>query len=153
MESSISEGQFTFKILMPPPVNLSEQGLYNWQKENWGTRMDAMCPPIYKGKVEEYIEELLNTFYWGVSFDTISSAPTEWLKSIAPMFPELKFNLVYLERTVPFCGELRLKNGKIITNDYAEHYSDSFFELAERALDYSREYFESCAPAYLCQGA
>lgn len=78
---------------------------YDWRVANWGTKWDC-----YDLEVEElFVTEIR------FNFSTAWSPPCEWLKKIAPMFPNLKFNLYYKEEGNGFQGTA-YAHGKFFTN-------------------------------------
>lgn len=74
---------------------------YNWCTANWGTKWDATEPSEqYRGETE-YI----------VAYETAWSPNIEFLDNIKDDFPELNFELDYLEGGVGFAGTYHIEDG------------------------------------------
>jgi hypothetical protein len=100
---------------------------YKWCRDNWGTKWDVYIDldkdTLYKD--DEYIE---------MSFDSAWSPPVAWLKNIAPLYPELEFELAYMELGNMFAGVVKVKNDEVLLQIIAE---DKF-----SINDLSIKYFE-----------
>jgi hypothetical protein len=139
---------FTFHSLVPRPKN-EEEDWYNWNIENWGTKWDVDDVAI---SVEE------DVVYF--NFDTAWSPPEQWIKKVAPMFPNLTFALTYHEGGMGFAGKLCMQGNEIF-DDYSvgtgdEQYWDiatenmtdreiednAFYTIRSNALDYWTYSFE-----------
>jgi hypothetical protein len=125
--------EFTFHSLVPRPKSESDNW-YDWNIGNWGTKWDAN--DAYVSIEEEYA-------YF--SFDTAWSPPIEWVRAVAPMFPELTFELTYHEGGMGFAGKLCMQ-GEEVFDDFtvgsdSEEYWDimtegmSQEEIEERAME------------------
>lgn len=65
-----------------------DQGWYNWNIENWGTKWDV-------GGNVEVIED--TDSYWHLAFDTAWSAPHEALVELSTQFPEVEIRNEWTE--------------------------------------------------------
>jgi hypothetical protein len=86
---------FTFSSLVPQPQE--EGDWYKWNIENWGTKWNV-------GDFILNVEDDDTVAYF--NFDTAWSPPVEWLQKVAPMFPNLSFELLYHEGGMGFAGRL-----------------------------------------------
>jgi len=93
---------------------------YDWRVANWGTKWD--CYDVCLEVQDDIRAEIFFTSAW--------SPPVEWLKEVAPRFPNLRFNLSYREEGCGFEGD---------TYAYREEFHDDC-----RNIGYSHdEEFES----------
>lgn len=107
------DGTITFALnnLHPCP---DETDWYNWRINNWGTKWEC---DIFSMNEKE--GELI------ISFSSAWSPPDLWLRYVAEnIFPDLHFNLTYLESGMGFCGVLEgqatdfhEENGDILQTD------------------------------------
>jgi hypothetical protein len=81
---------------------------FDWRFENWGTKWDAQEP---------YITEKENGLTIG--FDTAWSPAIPYVKQVAKMFPDLIFDLYFMETGEWFAGRVTAKN-EDITEQYGE---------------------------------
>jgi hypothetical protein len=75
---------------------------YDWRFENWGSKWDAQEPYI----TEE--EELLT-----INFDTAWSPAIPYIKQVAKMYPDLIFDLYFMETGEWFAGRVFAKNEEV----------------------------------------
>ena len=75
---------------------------YDWRFENWGSKWDAQEPYI----TEE--EELLT-----INFDTEWSPAIPYVKQVAKMYPDLIFDLYFMETGEWFAGRVFAKNEEV----------------------------------------
>jgi hypothetical protein len=75
---------------------------YDWRFENWGSKWDAQEPYI----TEE--EELLT-----INFDTAWSPAIPYVKQVAKMYPDLIFDLYFMETGEWFAGRVFAKNEEV----------------------------------------
>lgn len=92
--------KFSFGSTVPPPsenpsprMSLNDP-LSNWFVDNWGTKWDAINPIVQTHKRNKIV----------LIFDTAWSPPDNWLKHIHTMFPDLQFNLVWVDEDFPSSG-------------------------------------------------
>ena len=81
---------------------------YDWRFENWGSKWDAQQP---------YITEEENGLT--INFDTAWSPAIPYVKQVAKMFPDLIFDLYFMETGEWFAGRVTAKN-EDITEQYGE---------------------------------
>lgn len=81
---------------------------YDWRFENWGSKWDAQEPYI----TEE--EELLT-----INFDTAWSPAIPYVKQVAKMYPDLIFDLYFMETGEWFAGRVFAKNEEV-NEEYGE---------------------------------
>ena len=78
-----------FNLLVPYPGEWD----YDWSVSNWGTKWNG---DIYDIKLNE--GELV------IGFCSAWSPPTYWLQKVARIFPDLHFELTYMETGIWFAG-------------------------------------------------
>jgi hypothetical protein len=81
---------------------------YDWRFENWGSKWDAQEP---------YIEEDENGLT--INFDTAWSPAIPYIKQVALMFPDLIFDLYFMETGEWFAGRVFAK-GEEVEEQYGE---------------------------------
>jgi hypothetical protein len=81
---------------------------YDWRFENWGSKWDAQEP---------YIEEDENGLT--INFDTAWSPAIPYIKQVAIMFPDLIFDLYFMETGEWFAGRVFAK-GEEVEEQYGE---------------------------------
>jgi len=81
---------------------------YFWRLENWGSKWDAQEP---------YIEEDENGLT--INFDTAWSPAIPYIKQVAKMFPDLIFDLYFMETGEWFAGRVFVK-GEEVEEQYGE---------------------------------
>lgn len=84
---------------------------YYWRTANWGTKWDA-CSTFY---VDEDNGESLT-----IGYSTAWSPNVEWIRYISPMYPNLKFLLLYEEGGAFFCGRYECINGLELCDEQGE---------------------------------
>ena len=90
-EKDNGDKELRFSAHFPEPDGVD---WWNWRVANWGTKWEGQ---IYSLTLTE--NELT------IGFSSAWSPPTEWLKKIALIFPELNFELTYMETGVWFAGK------------------------------------------------
>jgi hypothetical protein len=81
---------------------------YDWRFENWGSKWDAQEP---------YITEDENGLT--INFDTAWSPAIPYIKQVALMFPDLIFDLYFMETGEWFAGRVFAK-GEEVEEQYGE---------------------------------
>jgi hypothetical protein len=76
---------------------------YDWSFENWGSKWDAH---------ESYITEEENGLT--IEFDTAWSPAIPYIKQVAKMYPDLIFDLYFMETGEWFAGRVTAKNEDVI---------------------------------------
>lgn len=89
---------------------------YDFQTNNWGTKWDVKAAIIVQDE---------NAIVY--SFDSAWSPPAQWIGNVAPMFPELRFELEYLGEGNEFKG---------IIEAQGDDYSDTPLEVEPEDEDY-----------------
>jgi hypothetical protein len=84
-------------------------GWYDWRYHNWGTRTDAHD--------SEIIEEDENGM--SIVFTTAWCSPIDYVEKVALMYPDLIFDLYYMETGEWFAGRLTAK-GEHINHEIGE---------------------------------
>ena len=67
---------------------------YDWRVYNWGTKWD-----VYDLYISDNEDE-----YFSCSFSSAWSPPIGWFKKAVKMFPNLKFEMDFIEEGCAFCG-------------------------------------------------
>lgn len=94
---------FDFNSLHPCP---NEDDWYNWRIANWGTKWEGV---IYDTKITD--NELV------IGFNSAWSPPEGWVRYVAENhYPDLHFQLSFLETGVGFCGVLEGQGTEIFSN-------------------------------------
>ena len=75
---------------------------YDWRFENWGSKWDAQ---------ESYITEEENG--WTINFDTAWSPAIPYIKQVAKMYPDLVFDLYFMETGEWFAGRVTAHNEEV----------------------------------------
>lgn len=101
---------FSFKGILPiPNLNRLEKNVdaQEWKVRHWGTCSDAkfVC-----------IREEGNEYF--ILFETEFSPPLNWLRKAIEVYPQLDFELSYLEEMNGSAGEIRFKEGILEDNLY-----------------------------------
>jgi hypothetical protein len=117
--------------LKPIDKNIESFDQREWCVQNWGTKWDAY-------DIEPIITNRDNTL---ILFTTAWNPPIVWIKKIGVMFPELIFELAWLDYYYPSSGIVRIHNNKcdfinnnhddkdnnIIVADFIkEHFADMY---------------------------
>ncbi|MFF2532294.1 hypothetical protein ACFVS2_25630 [Brevibacillus sp. NPDC058079] len=97
MKESLTEKEFTFQGIVPVPVMVDGQ---KWQMLHWGTISDAKFVCI---REEEESTVIL--------FETDRNPPLMWLRKAIELFPQLDFELSYVEDREGMAGEFCCKKG------------------------------------------
>lgn len=96
-------------------------GWYDWNIQNWGTKWDACDSPDVKDIMRMIPKSAKDDEVVSVSFffDTAWDECDRFLFGVARMFPELEFNLNYMETGNYFCGHLHLyhSDGELIEDN------------------------------------
>lgn len=117
----------TFPIMGGKKTDIvnEDQSWWDWRIQNWGTKWDITA--TIEKKRDGY-----RLYY----FDSAWSPPVEWLETIAPKFPKLKFRLEYEEGGVGFKGEA-LAEGNNFSDDCRDFHEEpcedceNWFEVEE----------------------
>ena len=91
-------------------------GGYDWCVENWGTKWGICHAVIHKDKICRDWGEV------GYAFDCAWSPPEPLVKTMAKMFPMLKFELKFWEGANCFKGILICENGKTIKQETTKYH-------------------------------
>ncbi len=75
---------------------------YDWRFENWGSKWDAQ---------ESYITEEENG--WTINFDTAWSPAIPYIKQVAKIYPDLVFDLYFMETGEWFAGRVTAHNEEV----------------------------------------
>jgi hypothetical protein len=92
-------GKDWFDFFKPTPTELKEEGWYEWNVENWGTKWN--CDAQDWVKVEHPVEDLSSVTFW---FDSAWSPPTalyEFIEATSTMNIKASYN----EGGMAFVGE------------------------------------------------
>jgi hypothetical protein len=81
---------------------------YDWRFENWGSKWDAQEP---------YITEEVDGLT--INFDTAWSPAIPYVKQVAKMYPDLIFDLYFMETGEWFAGRVFAKNEEV-NEEYGE---------------------------------
>lgn len=106
-ELAICEG-LTPEQIVDRRLKYGYDNWYDWRFENWGSKWDAQ---------ESYIteeEELLT-----INFDTAWSPAIPYITQVAKMFPDLIFDLYFMETGEWFAGRVFAK-GEEVNEQYGE---------------------------------
>lgn len=82
---------------------------YTWRLNNWGTKWDT----------HSVTYECFDTEFY-VDFDTAWSPPVLWLEKVMKDYPELIFDMDWMEESNAFCGRMICENGEVSVNDEGE---------------------------------
>ena len=94
-----SNGKDWFTFFKPTPTELKEEGWYEWNIENWGTKWN--CDAQDWVKVEHAVDDLSSVTFW---FDSAWSPPTalyEFVEATSTMNIKASYN----EGGMAFVGE------------------------------------------------
>lgn len=131
--SELHGRDYCFNALYQMPKEIAEdQGsaCYDWSIENWGTKWD-----VY-GEVKAV--EIPEGYDY--HFLTAWSPPISWLEKVARDFPELRFELVYGEPLMGFCGRLVVSGGQVLENyEISSGSSEKFKEFMKNEFDWDGE--------------
>lgn len=115
--------ELKFSAHFPEP---NAEDWYDWRIKNWGTKWNG---DIYDIKINE--GELI------VNFASAWSPPTHWLQKVARIFPDLHFELTYMETGIWFAG-LCIAEGEDF-EDLDREISQTDEEQREVTYDSKRE--------------
>jgi hypothetical protein len=83
-----------------------ENNWYDWSRNNWGTKWDVEGTLIYQDNNRlEY--EFLSAW----------APPTVWLQKVSRLFPDLYFELKYVEEGMDFSGIAMANNGELMDQE------------------------------------
>ena len=115
---------------------LEQECGYNWQAEHWGTKWDAFYGEYFESEMErvwskiEIIPDGMTSV--SVYFETAWSPICPWVINVGRQFPDLSFELHYMEEGTGFGGVL-LVEGEHVEDRY---YDDMrLYQLAENRTD------------------
>lgn len=100
----------------------------DWALENWGCKWDLSA---------RLIKETEDSLTY--EFASPWSPPINWILNIAPMFPELLFQLRYKEGGMCFQGTLSAKDYLCINNEEEYHEYIDEKELLREEITYRRK--------------
>ena len=101
---------FKFRNSFPPPPEEDNPERYSetwgqWFYDNWGVKWD----------VDENVRMRRNKKTTFLNFNTSNSPPIYWIEKVTELFPELSFELIWINcSSYPECGRIEAK-GIIIT--------------------------------------
>lgn len=102
---------------------------YDWENANWGCKWGASNPCLE----EEYgTDESYTVTY---SFDTPWGPPTEFMHSLAKVYPGLYFTLRFSEPGMGFEGEYEWEGGECIGMDDREIENEEEEEFEENSYE------------------
>ena len=101
---------------------------YDWALENWGCKWD-LDAKLTKEKENSLTYEFASPW----------SPPINWILNIAPMFPDLLFQLRYKEGGMCFQGTLSAKDYLCIKNEEEYHEYFDMEEIHKEEMKYHRE--------------
>jgi hypothetical protein len=133
-----SESDFTFGYSVPRPPEaeiINNWDWYNWQINNWGTKWDAYDTVFCSNDYNDNYAEL--------NFQTAWLPPSQWFKHTVELFPELQFELYWLDEDYPNSGQFVASNGKF---DAEEYYSS--INNFEEAKEFAKKYFPDTYDMY-----
>lgn len=133
--------------LVPIPED-EKKNWYDWSCQNWGVKWD-----IEKDSVR------INHTKTSLKYDFLTTwnPPMVWIKRISRLFPNLEFNVSFLEFGFGVFGEARTINGKVFRCDRSSEFSD-LMESGEKAFKKDQSiddcpYDEDTFEAYIWQHA
>ena len=106
-ELAICEG-LTPEQIVERRLKYGYDNWYDWRFENWGSKWDAH---------ESYITEEENGLT--IEFDTAWSPAIPYIKQVAKMYPDLIFDLYFMETGEWFAGRVTAKNEEV-NEEYGE---------------------------------
>ena len=100
---------------------------YEWSLKHWGTKWNACHSKIGKITSETLI----------IYFDTAWSLPEPVLEQLAWLFPELRFDILYIEEGCSFAGHMTFEKGALKNSAEMECGEDNpdFIELYKQVYD------------------
>lgn len=96
---------------------------YNWRLRNWGIKWDIEA---------RLADESENALIY--EFDSLLGPPCYWIRNVAPMFPDLSFELYYKESGMCFQGTISAQKDLFV--DQVEDYFEN--------IDFEEEPEEIC---------
>ena len=128
VNSDVDEAVLSFNKLIPLPEE-EKDNWYEWRIQNWGTRSDITGMDDAGVFPEEYSDE----YKYVYEFHTAWSPPTEWLKAVGIMFPDLSFRMEYSEPGACFAGIITVQGDEV----------DDFFtaDSPRKVHEFMLEYF------------
>jgi len=103
----IEDDEFTWERWFPTPKDLPDNGWYDWNIENWGTKWG----PNEAYVNNEYCDSVI------VSFETAWGPPEGVIRRMGKKFPRMGFHLTYEERGMEFEGDLAIIRGEVTLNE------------------------------------
>jgi len=138
--STIDDGDaLSFELLVPTPESVMTDssptsGWRTWVEANWGTKWDISpgeCAYV------RHFEDELPTDVW--EFSTAWAPPTNWMKRVSAMYPELVFKLWYDEPGGYFSGCDAMQNGNLLDESWE---SNDCFLMVECSVEQCEEYMD-----------
>jgi hypothetical protein len=122
--------EFSFGGIVPRPAQFPDSGdpvlgdWYHWNVDNWGTKCDIEDEPDMDRMNDENLT---------MTFDTAWPPPVLWVKAATEKFPELRFQLDYIEVGNNFNGTSIGENGVLVDEcheltpeELAEYFGDDY---------------------------
>ena len=154
---SHTESRFCFNALIPVPREVLEAGYnglnkcsreiplmerktsgYSWCIDQWGTKWDVWS----SGITIENCGWREGDSWVSFDFDTAWSPPLPWLEKVAPMFPELTFELHYEEPGCYFAGDVYACGDEFQVDEYDDDRLRDLFLWDEEDEDEEDEEVE-----------
>lgn len=108
-----SDKSLSLSKSVPVPPDMEES--YDWYDSNWGTKRDI-----------DYVVDLDESYENGeVIYDLVTAwTPiVPWVKLVAAKYPELEFQLTYVETGAEFAGEYQVSDGGL-KSEHVEYGPD-----------------------------
>lgn len=97
---------------------------YNWRVYNWGTKWDVS--DSYVSVDEDKV---------AISFESAWSPPISWVHRVCEMYPDLKFELYYMEEGMGYCGKTIAENGELNIKEADIKYQDDNYNDVEYCIE------------------
>ena len=91
------------------PQQNNQPDWYHWRIKHWGTKWDANAVRVVEHQPDEGRIEY--------GFDTAWAPPESWLRTVAEMFPTLRFTLRYVEETMDFAGVIVCRGAEAVERE------------------------------------
>jgi len=132
LEEFLKTEGFSFNKIKPTPAELLENdGWYNWNVNNWGTKWDI-------GESAEVTGDLIEG---GIAFfDTAWSPPIQAIEALSEKFPSVNFILEYIEMGCMFAGRAEISEGESMVDHIEDDKEVNLF--AKEVFEWEDEEFE-----------
>lgn len=159
-EKPITEPCYTLNSYVPVPAeiqakpyspdfsleisSLEQECGYNWQSEQWGTKWDCFADESFESEMKG-IWSKLDDQPEGITSVTLMffsawSPIDAWLKKVGIQFPELTFELHYIEEGASFGGVLIVEGDEVSERYYEDariyQFAEDRAELTEIVEDF-----------------